>query len=231
MFLLHRYHDASSFKLLFSVAAQPGSGKCQTWSECQIVVFFMRRLIHIIYEPVHEKTNNLGFRPGLTQTGLYDHRRWLEAWNFGFKKKKDCTIRAAKIKALISFAVTAKLICTFVFAQAFCWFSYTVAHICYIKVTVSQNIAFFMTQKHYICQQSILIRHLKFKGDNSCSPEAKQWFGWPKLMHNDEIVWNALSIIMLKRSLIMLKRSLIMLKEALSCLKEALSCLKVAMMV
>ena len=30
-------------------------------------------------EPVREKTNNLGFRPGLTQTGLYSHRRQLEA--------------------------------------------------------------------------------------------------------------------------------------------------------
>ena len=26
-------------------------------------------------EPVHEKTNNLGFRPGPTQTSLYSHRR------------------------------------------------------------------------------------------------------------------------------------------------------------
>ena len=39
-----------------------------------------------IYEPVHKKTNNLGFRPGQTQTGLYSHRRWLEAGNFGFRK-------------------------------------------------------------------------------------------------------------------------------------------------
>ena len=31
--------------------------------------------------------------------------------------------------ALISFAVTVKLICAFVFAQAFCWFSYAVAHL------------------------------------------------------------------------------------------------------
>ena len=30
----------------------------------------------------------------------------------------DCTIRVAKTKALISFAVTAKLICAFVFAYA-----------------------------------------------------------------------------------------------------------------
>ena len=36
-------------------------------------------------EPVREKTNNLGFRPGLTQTGLYRHRTLLEAGNFVFK--------------------------------------------------------------------------------------------------------------------------------------------------
>ena len=39
-----------------------------------------------IYEPVCEKTNDFGFRPGLTQTRLYSHRRWLEAGNFGFRK-------------------------------------------------------------------------------------------------------------------------------------------------
>ena len=33
----------------------------------------------ILIEPVHEKTNILGFQPGLTQTGLYSHKRWLEA--------------------------------------------------------------------------------------------------------------------------------------------------------
>ena len=62
------------------------------------------------------KTGLRGFRPGPTKTGLYRHRRWLEARNFVFGKKRDCTIRVAKIKALISFAVTAKLICVFVFA-------------------------------------------------------------------------------------------------------------------
>ena len=36
--------------------------------------------------------------------------------------------RVAKIKALISFAVTAKLICVFVFAYAKCWFSHDAAH-------------------------------------------------------------------------------------------------------
>ena len=34
----------------------------------------------------------------------------------------------AKTKALISFAVTAKLICVFVFAYADCWFSNEAAH-------------------------------------------------------------------------------------------------------
>ena len=36
---------------------------------------------------------------------------------------RKCTIRVAKTKALISFAVTAKLICAFVFAYADCSFS------------------------------------------------------------------------------------------------------------
>ena len=30
-------------------------------------------------EPRSEKTGLRGFRPGPTQTGLYNHRRWLEA--------------------------------------------------------------------------------------------------------------------------------------------------------
>ena len=32
-----------------------------------------------IIEPVRDKTNNLGFRPGPTQTGLYKLRKELEA--------------------------------------------------------------------------------------------------------------------------------------------------------
>ena len=36
-------------------------------------------VVNVINEPVHEKTNNMGFRTGPTQTGLYSHRRWLEA--------------------------------------------------------------------------------------------------------------------------------------------------------
>ena len=40
-----------------------------------------------------------------------------------------CTIRVAKAKALISFAVTAKLICVFVFAYAKSLFSHNEAHL------------------------------------------------------------------------------------------------------
>ena len=40
---------------------------------------------------------------------------------------RNCTVRVAKTKALISFAVTAKLICAF-FAYADCWFSHAAAH-------------------------------------------------------------------------------------------------------
>ena len=65
------------------------------------------------YEPSHEKTNNLIFQPSLTQTRLYSYRSRLEASPFGLKKR-DCTICVAKIKTLISCAVTAQLICAFV---------------------------------------------------------------------------------------------------------------------
>ena len=39
-----------------------------------------------IFEPRCEKTGLQGFRPGPTQTGLYNYRGWLKAWNFGFRK-------------------------------------------------------------------------------------------------------------------------------------------------
>ena len=42
---------------------------------------------------------------------------------------RKCTIRVVKTKALISFAVTAKLICVFVFIYADCWFSHEAAHL------------------------------------------------------------------------------------------------------
>ena len=60
---------------------------------------------------------------------MYSHRRWLEAGNFGFRKKRDCSIYVAKTKGLISCAVTAQLICGFVFAYAKSQFSHGATHI------------------------------------------------------------------------------------------------------
>ena len=74
------------------------------------------------------KTNNLGLPPGLTQTSLYSHRSRQEARHFRFTKKRD-SICVGKTKVLVSFVVTAKQVCAFVFAYADCWFSGAVAQI------------------------------------------------------------------------------------------------------
>ena len=58
-----------------------------------------------------------GFPTRSYTNGLCTYRRWLEAGIFGFRKMRDCTIRVVKTKVLISCAVTAQLICAFVFAQ------------------------------------------------------------------------------------------------------------------
>ena len=44
------------------------------------------------------KTGLRGCRPGQTQTRLYNHTGWLEAGNFVFRKKMDCSIRVGKKK-------------------------------------------------------------------------------------------------------------------------------------
>ena len=44
----------------------------------------------------------------------------------------DCTIRIAKTKALIGFAVTAKVICVFVFEYVKRWFSHNTAQLNFI---------------------------------------------------------------------------------------------------
>ena len=59
----------------FSMSALKPCGKSKTrsmWS-------FRYNVKQSIYEPRCEKTGLRCFRPGLTQTGLYSHRRWLEA--------------------------------------------------------------------------------------------------------------------------------------------------------
>ena len=57
-----------------------------------------------------------GFRPDLHKTASSTTEDGLvEAWHFGFRTKMDCTTNVAKSKSVISCAVTALLICAFVF--------------------------------------------------------------------------------------------------------------------
>ena len=57
------------------------------------------------------------------------------ARSLGFRIWVEEEIRVAKTKALICLAVTAKLICAFVFALADCWFSHVAAHTLSDQVT------------------------------------------------------------------------------------------------
>ena len=86
-------------------------------------------LVLLLYKPMGEKTNKVGsdqvqHKPSCTVTE--DGKR-LEILDLESRRTVLCLV--AKTKALISFAVTTKLICAFVFAYADCWFSHVVAHI------------------------------------------------------------------------------------------------------
>ena len=70
------------------------------------------------------KLDNLG-----SDQVRHKYRRWLQAGNFGFRKKRNCTIRVVKTKALISFPS-----CVFVFPYADCWFFHAAAHITRLSV-------------------------------------------------------------------------------------------------
>ena len=70
------------------------------------------------------ENKSYGFQTGPTQTELDQHRRWLEAGNFGFRKKRNCTISVAKTKVLI---------CVFNFAYSKCLFSHDPAHLFFIN--------------------------------------------------------------------------------------------------
>ena len=108
----------NSSLLISSLAVQPGL--CWTLSETWTLVFS-----HSCSAMTWENQNS-GFHPGLTQIGVHSKRKWSEVWNFGFGKNNKCTYQVAKTKALISFAVTVKLICVFVFPYAKRWFSHNV---------------------------------------------------------------------------------------------------------
>ena len=78
-------------------------------------------------KPVFGDSDQVPHKPGCTTT---------QALNFVFRKQRNCTSYVAKTKALISFAVTAKLICVFVFAYAKSRFSLDEAHIVHVVKTL-----------------------------------------------------------------------------------------------
>ena len=72
-----------------------------------------------VYEPRHMKKKTAMWFPTRCDTNqAVQAQKMLETGIFGFRKQRNINIRVAKIKAVISFAVTAKLICAFVFAKA-----------------------------------------------------------------------------------------------------------------
>ena len=131
----------------------------QNISEFCLALIIYSWEIQGIFEPLREKTNNLEFRPEPTQIRLYSHRSRIDSWNFGFKKRRNCTICVAKSKALISFAVTAKLICTFDFAYADCWVFHTAAH--FIKFSENRNCTVWLLRLSN-CFSSLTHPRLKF---------------------------------------------------------------------
>ena len=82
------------------------------------------------------------------------------------------SIYVAKTKALISFAVTAKLICVFVFAYAKRWFSHDVAQLYLYTQSllsgfgVKVSVTFHLTGVHVLVRFWLLSGHLL---GNSCS--------------------------------------------------------------
>ena len=56
------------------------------WSFLAILFCKMRRLMGKPTMWFSWENQQCGFRTGLTQTGLYSHRRWLETGNFEFSK-------------------------------------------------------------------------------------------------------------------------------------------------
>ena len=94
---------------------------------CDGMVYNMNR-----FEQQNEKTSNLGLHIGTNR--FYSDRRRLEASDFEFKNKRNCIIHVTKTKALITFRVTAQLICAFCFRICRfmdCVFSDVAAHLLY----------------------------------------------------------------------------------------------------
>ena len=106
-------------------------------TEKLLPLHYVRLVMFLPYEPHRGKTNNVvseqvRHKPACTST---ERARSLKFWIY-------CTIRVAKTKALISLAVTAKLICAFVFAYADYNFSHKAAHTRILRGTRNLSLVF-----------------------------------------------------------------------------------------
>ena len=77
----------------------------------------------------------------------------------------------SKTKALISFAVTAKLICVFVFAYADCWFSHDAAPLSLQSCTVQKtSFGYFRSVSLYMYKSGRKLKEYKFTmTDHMCN--------------------------------------------------------------
>ena len=90
------------------------------------------------------ENQQFGFWPGLTQTGLQQLQKMARSSKFHIYREEELNYPCSENKGVISFAVTAKLICVFAFAYADCWFSCAAAHIVHLII-----------QRHAICMDDI----------------------------------------------------------------------------
>ena len=80
-------------------------------------------------------------------------------------KKMACSIYVAKTKALIRCAITAKLICVFVFAYVDCWLSYVTALLCcFCKYHCAQKMNYDSKSVENLidCDRSMLLLYFCF---------------------------------------------------------------------
>ena len=66
-------------------------------------------------------------------------KKMARGWKLWIQRYRNCTIHVAKTKTLISFAVTAKLICVFGLAYADYLFSHEAAHLMKYNIPVSDT--------------------------------------------------------------------------------------------
>ena len=85
-------------------------------------IIFLIASITKINEPVCGKTNNLAFRPGLTQTSLCKHRKIARSFKFWILEEEGFYYLCSGNKG-------ADHVCVFVFAYANCCFSHAAAQI------------------------------------------------------------------------------------------------------